>query len=244
MKSSKWYQDWFNSPYYHILYKHRDDHDAQVLIKHLVEKIKPQATDLILDLACGRGRHAVFLNQLGYNVVGLDLSESNICFAGQFENQTLKFEQGDMRKPYGKNRFDFIFNLFTSFGYFSDREQNQEAVHRMAEALKPEGILVLDFMNVNKVILGLVEEETVLVEDINFKINRKIRDEQVIKSINFEHEGQKHLFEERVQLFTLADFKALFDQAGLKIISTYGDFKLNPFDERNSERLLLFLKHS
>ncbi len=240
MKNGKWYRDWFDSPYYHILYKHRDDNDAQALIRRLVEKLKPTATQQILDLACGRGRHSIFLNKLGYHVVGLDLSATNITYASQFENQTLEFEQGDMRQTFGKNRFHFIFNLFTSFGYFSDVTENQEAINRIAEALQPNGFLVLDFMNVTKVQLGLVQDELVTVEGIQFKINRSIRDERVIKSISFSDKGQTYNFEEKVQLFTLADFKQMFEKARLKIVSSYGDFQLNAFDERNSERLILF----
>lgn len=244
MKNGKWYRDWFDSPYYHILYKHRDDNDAQALIRRLVEKLKPTSTQQILDLACGRGRHAIYLNQLGYNIIGLDLSETNITHASQFENQTLHFEQGDMRQTFGKERFDFIFNLFTSFGYFSDALENQEAINRIAEALKPSGYLVLDFMNVTKVQLGLVQDELVTIEEIQFKIKRSIREDRVVKSISFSDNGKAYTFEEKVQLFTLSDFEEMFQKANLKIVSTHGDFQLNPFDERNSERLILFAQLS
>lgn len=240
MKNVKWYRDWFNSPYYHILYKHRDEQDAQALIKNLVYKLKPAASEQILDLACGKGRHAIFLNKLGYNVIGIDLSEASIKYAQQFENQTLHFEQGDMRTPFGENRFRYIFNLFTSFGYFQTLEEHQEAIDRMAEALTDNGTLVLDFLNVNKLLAQLVQEEVIHVDGVDFTISRTIKNNKVVKSIAFTDKGECYKFQENVQLFTLADFKAMFSRAKLKLVSVYGDFHLNAFDENSSERLILF----
>ncbi len=242
-QGSRWFEDWFNTPYYHILYKDRDDHEAQQLIRNLKEKLNLRTGDHILDLACGRGRHAIFLNSLGHKVTGLDLSKANISFAREFENQNLHFRQADMREPYGQGEYDYIFNLFTSFGYFSNWHQNQKATNCMALALKKGGTLVLDFLNTNKVVLGLVKEEHRQVQEFLFKINRSIRDDRVVKSIRFHHHGRDHHFEEKVQLFGLEEFRKLFARAGLEIKETYGDFELNPFDARNSERLLLFAQH-
>lgn len=243
-QSRRWFEDWFNTPYYHVLYKDRDKREAQLLIKNLLHKLQPASSAHFLDLACGRGRHAIFLNSLGHTVTGLDLSESNIAYAQTYASDTLHFAQADMRKPYGEHAYDYIFNLFTSFGYFSNWEENQQVANCMAKALKPGGTLVLDFMNVNKISLGLVEEEQRQVGDICFKINRHIGAESVIKSIHFHHHGLDYAFEEKVQLFTLEDFEKLFAAAGLVISEIYGDFDLSAFDARNSERLLLFAQHS
>ena len=73
----KWFQSWFDTPYYHILYKHRDFKEAEDFIKNLVSYLNIDTDDSILDLACGKGRHSIFLNTLGYNVTGLDLSKNN-----------------------------------------------------------------------------------------------------------------------------------------------------------------------
>src|SRR5690606_13665962 len=106
-----------------------------------------------------------------------------------YQDERLHFQVGDMRKPYGENRFDYIFNLFTSFGYFNSFEDDLNSLKMMKKALKPGGLLVLDFMNVNKVKLGLVEEEVRKVDSIEFHIERFIRDGMVIKHIRFEADG-------------------------------------------------------
>ena len=74
-------------------------------------------------MACGKGRHSVHLNSLGYQVTGLDLSEESIAYAKQFENSSLHFDVHDMSTPY-HDQFDAVFNLFTSFGYFENEEDN------------------------------------------------------------------------------------------------------------------------
>lgn len=240
-KSEAWYRSWFDTPYYHILYQDRDDKEARYFIKNLLEELKPPLSAHILDLACGRGRHARYLHECGCEVTGIDLSESNIEYARKnHQAERLHFEVGDMRQPLGQNRFDYIFNLFTSFGYFNSTEDNLRALRMMKQALKPGGRLVLDFMNVNKVELGLVEEEIRTVDDIDFHIERFIRDGMVIKHIRFEADGHEHNYEEKVQLLDREDFENLFLQAGFNITGVYGNFSLDDFHPRDCERLILF----
>jgi len=236
-----WFESWFNTPYYHILYQHRDNTEARFFIRNLIQEVKPSKESDILDLACGRGRHSVYLNELGYKVTGLDLSEENIAFASDFENDRLKFEVGDMRLPFGKERFDYIINLFTSFGYFEDRADNLSTCKMIHQALKADGMLIMDFMNVNKVKLGLVKEEVHLINHIEFTIERFIKDERVIKRVSFNDNDRAYQFEERVQLLELNDFKEMFNATGLQIERIFGDFELNPFDADQSERLILFV---
>jgi len=238
-KKEAWFESWFDTSFYHLLYKDRDDKEARFFIKNMIEQLRPGPDAHFLDLACGRGRHAKFLSELGYDVTGLDLSERNITYARQFANDSLHFEEGDMRKPFGKDRFDYIFNLFTSFGYFENHDDNLQALKMMKQALKPGGVLVLDFMNVNKVKLGLVEEEVRQVENIEFHIERFIRDERVVKKITFECDGHLYQYEEKVQLLEREDFDKLFQEAGLTIRQVYGNFDLSDYDRRDGERLIL-----
>ncbi len=242
-ENTSWYKSWFDTPYYHILYRHRDDNEAQVFIKNCINELEPQQNSHILDLACGRGRHAKFLNKLGFEVTGIDLSESNISFAKDHHcSANLHFEVGDMRQPYGKNRFDYIFNLFTSFGYFDSWDDDLQALKMMKQALKPVGTLVLDFMNVNKVKMGLVKEEVRIVKDIEFHIERFMRNGMVVKQIRFFADGVNNEYEEQVQLLNREDFQLLLTEAGFEIVAIYGDFDLSEFNARDSERLILFAR--
>ena len=74
----EWFKDWFNTSYYHTLYKHRDESEAHRFIDHLCAYLKVKKGSKILDLACGKGRHALHLAKKGYQTTGVDLSEESI----------------------------------------------------------------------------------------------------------------------------------------------------------------------
>ena len=168
-----WFDEWFNSIYYHILYKHRDDKEAAEFLNRLIEHFQIPAGSKILDVACGKGRHSRFLSERGFNVTGIDLSKKNIEFAKQYENNLLHFDVVDMRDVYMPEGFDFVFNLFTSFGYFESKQENLEAIDSIVASLKPGGKFLLDFLNPYVVINNLVEAEDKEIEDIHFEIERK-----------------------------------------------------------------------
>ena len=64
-----WFKNWFNSPYYHILYKNRDIKEAELFIDNLINKLKLKKTSKLIDIACGKGRHACYFNKKGFDVV-------------------------------------------------------------------------------------------------------------------------------------------------------------------------------
>ena len=78
-----WFSDWFDSKYYHILYTDRDNAEAEHFISNILDFLNPKKEQHILDLACGKGRHSKLLNDLGYRVTGVDLSENSITFQVQ-----------------------------------------------------------------------------------------------------------------------------------------------------------------
>jgi SAM-dependent methyltransferase len=103
----------------------------------------------ILDAACGKGRHSIYLNSQGYNVTGIDLSAKSINEASKFENDSLSFFEHDIRLPFRINYFDSVFNLFTSFGYFQKHVDNMACLSNFFNALKPGGYFLFDFLNSN-----------------------------------------------------------------------------------------------
>lgn len=237
---SDWFKDWFNSPYYHLLYKNRDEAEAKNFIDRLLEEIKPPKGANILDLACGKGRYSRYLAEKGYNVTGLDIAEESILFAQQFENEHLSFFQHDMRLPYRINYFDYIFNFFTSFGYFDTEKAHLKTVVNIGKGLRLDGKFVLDYFNSEKVIANLRSEEHKMVDEIQFYIRRSVDSAgYILKNIQFDAEGTHHDYTERVRAFTLEDFNYLFNMAGLKIAKTFGNYQLAPFNPASSDRLIL-----
>jgi len=235
-----WFAEWFDSPYYHILYKNRDDSEAEGFMDKLSVFLNIQFEETILDMPCGKGRHARYLNQKGYDVTGMDLSENSIKQATVFENVRLKFSVHDMRQPIA-GAYDYILNLFTSFGYFDDAE-NIMVLSHMKNALKPDGRLVIDFMNTPKVIESLVLEEVKELEGIAFELKRGVKSGQIVKEIAFEVEGKKYCFEERVRVLTETDFRNYFASAGLVVDHVFGDYNLNKYEVSASDRMIFILK--
>ena len=236
-----WYTSWFNSPYYHILYKDRDYTEAGRFMDKLTDNLQLEKGSKILDLACGKGRHSIYLSELGYDVTGADLSPKNIEAAKKYERPGLRFVIHDMCLPF-LEKFDAIFNLFTSFGYFESPNDNLRAIRAMKQSLAPEGLAVIDFMNVNYVANNLVAEEVKTIDGIEFKIRRTIRDNYVVKTIVFSDQGKEFKFEERVAAMTLDTFKAYFEIAEVKLLKTFGDYELSDFNPQTSERLILVFK--
>ncbi len=238
LAEKNWFSSWFDTPYYHILYKDRNDDEAREFMLNLVSFLDLPRNATILDLACGKGRHSVFLNQLGYNVTGVDLSENSIRHAKQFENDTLRFHTHCMCNPVD-DEFDAVFNLFTSLGYFENEKDNFDSIKSIKQELKPGGYGVIDFMNVKKVITNLVPEESKTVKGIDFEINRRVQDGYVMKNIRFTDEDQNHSYTEKVQALTLDDFLKYFKEAGIVLKHTFGNYRLEQFDEETSDRLIL-----
>lgn len=240
-KETKWFSSWFDTPFYHILYKDRDDAEAQSFMDALTLYLNIPENGSILDLACGKGRHSVYLNTLGFDVTGVDLSENSIDFAKQFENDSLHFAVHDMCKPYGQT-FDAVFNLFTSFGYFDANEDNLNTIKAIKADLNDYGFGVIDFMNSEFVIENLMPEEVKVVDGITFFLKRFVEEGYIVKEIDFFHKGENYNFKERVKALTLNDFEQLFAKADVHLLDIFGDYKLNKFRAQTSERLVMIFK--
>ena len=242
MDSKEWFADWFDTSYYHTLYANRNDAEAAEFISNLVHFLKIDGKSSVLDLACGKGRHSITLNQLGYSVLGVDLSSNSIEAAKQHETENLKFAVHDMREVLVGQKFDAIFNLFTSFGYFDTLTENEKVVQSMHKMLGENGFLILDFMNAQKVIDTLVCKESKTLDGITFELERLYDGSHIFKEIRFEDKGKNFHFTERVQALKKEDFEQLLTANKFEILHTFGDFSLSTFDAAQSDRLIILAK--
>ena len=238
MTATPWFASWFDTSYYHQLYNHRSEEEAQTFIERLVDFLALEPKSEVLDLACGKGRHARTLHALGLNVLGTDLSPESIAFANESAVDGLQFKVQDMREPLPNESFDAVFNLFTSFGYFDSTAENQRVIDAVNSMLKPGGILVIDFLNAQRVINTLVSAEEVQRDALTFKIRREITAGKVIKHIEFTDEGKDFHYTEQVQLLNLSDFEVLLNR-DFRILHTFGNYELDAFDPSPSPRLIL-----
>ena len=242
-----WFKEWFNTPYYHILYKDRDFVEAENFIRNLTQDLQLSKDAKIIDLACGKGRHSVFLQQLGYEVLGVDLSEESIEHNKQFETSAdetpkLTFKVHDMRNELYPNvsseKVNAVFNLFTSFGYFDDDEDDRKVFSSVKNVLQNDGIFVLDFLNEKFVKNTLVDETTVTKDGIDFLIKKRIEEKHIIKDIFFEDKGESFHYFEKVKLHTLEEIKNIAESFGFEAVKIWGNYQLEDFERETSPRCI------
>jgi SAM-dependent methyltransferase len=240
--SPAWFKQWFDSSFYHQLYANRDEQEAASFIDELVNELQPAPDSRMLDLGCGNGRHSKYLASKGFDVIGLDLAASSIRQAKRWETEKLHFYRHDMRVPFGANTFECVFNFFTSFGYFDDPAEDRKVVSNIYSALKPGGVLVMDYINSVHSEKKLVPAEKKEIDGIIYNIIRWTTDTHFFKKIRIENMGEPVEHIERVKKFSVEELKNLFAHCGLQLENVYGDYYLNEYDIQTSPRLILIAK--
>jgi SAM-dependent methyltransferase len=238
----EWYRNWFDSPYYDILYKDRDQEEADMFVHNLVKHLAPPKNSLMLDLACGKGRYSIALNRMGYHVTGIDLSQRKIEAAKKYQNSGLVFAVNDMRMPLEPNKYDYVFNLFTSFGYFDNDEENKLVLTNVYNSLKKGGIFVLDYVNGEKTVKHLMKNEGCSIKGVDFIIKRYVKNNLLVKEINIKDGDEECNFSEKVNIFSEPSLKGYITGCGFEIMEILGDYQLNPFDSITSDRLIIICK--
>lgn len=209
------------------LFAYQDDlgaerSDAEVAL--LVKLLELDAPLKILDLACGFGRHANRLAALGHSVTGVDYTPGFLALARQIAAEMgvqVDYRQGDMRQVNFKEEFDRVLLLFTSFGYFEDRE-NEQVLENMVQALKSGGYLLFDIPNRDVILKDLPPAEVIdkggdlLINRFSFDVltgrfhNRRI----VIRN------GIRKDKPFSIRLYNATEIRALLERVGI------ADYKL------------------
>ena len=241
---TEWFASWFDSPYYPMLYRHRDESEAAELLTNLHQLLSLPKQACVLDLCCGQGRHARTLHSLGYSVVGIDLSPAAIEHARKLASEGQRFEVQDMRSFALPEKFDAVFNLFTSFGYFDSNEENMRVLHRIAGHLNHNGVLVIDYLNAQPLLSHKDQEASHTVDHVTFKTFKFIEGNSIVKQITVTDGEHVHRFSERVQLLTLDQFSAMLQAAGFEIRHVFGDYRLAPYQPEQSPRCLIIASKS
>lgn len=244
IEKSPWFKTWFDTSFYHQLYGNRNEKEAEGFIDELIAEFQPKTCSSILDLGCGSGRHSKILAAKGYQVTGMDLAASSIALANRSANEHLHFFQHDMRTPFGKNQYDYVFSFFTSFGYFKEDSENHQVVENIFRSLKPGGLLMMDYLNVQYTDKLLVPAETKEIDGIEYQIRRWTDESHFYKKISIQiNENEAPMeYVEQVLRFGLTDFYELFLQHGLLIEKVYGDYNLNAYDRMKSPRLIMMVR--
>jgi len=238
----EWFKRWFNSEEYLKVYRHHDEKDAEELVKLLLNNIKLNPGDNILDMAAGFGRHAILFAKKGFKVSAVDLSENLLSIArnnAEKEGVSIDFIQSDIRNFTSTKKYNLIINLFTSIGYFESDDENYYILKDAFELLEDGGFFVLDYFNKNFVEKNLVAQTVDEVDDSIITQNRFIEGERIIKEITVERKGKTNKFYESVRMFSNEELISAMENLGFKITKIFGDFSGKPFELESSPRIII-----
>jgi SAM-dependent methyltransferase len=181
----------------------------------------------ILDLACGAGQHAVELATRGYDVVGFDLSQSQLDWAGglaQERGQRLQFTYGDMRELAYTEAFDAIISWNTSFGFFEE-EKNVDVVQRIFRGLRPGGRFLLDVINRDFVVAQqpgqtwFEGDGCVCIDDVHIDfITSRMKVKRTLMLTN----GKNRECNYSVRIYGLHELGKILHDVGFKVLNVSG----------------------
>jgi len=240
-----WYQDWFNSEIYLKVYSHRDESEAERFVQLILENLNLDANSKILDMACGSGRHAIIFSKKGFDVTAIDISERLIANAKENDSKNkanINFILSDILEYKTNEKFKLALNLFTSFGYFDNDEDNFQVIKKAYDLLTEGGYFVLDYFNKNYLLKNLVPTTIFSENGLRITQNRSIQGNRVLKDITIENKDSIQEFYESVRLFNRTEISKFFMEAGFKVYKEFGDYSGNNFDNDSSPRLIIFGK--
>ncbi len=243
-KGEEWFDSWFGSPYYDMLYASRDEAEAEAFLQRLITWLAPKSESLMLDVACGKGRYSKVLAEMGFNVIGIDIAEPSILEAKKMESQNLHFFTHDMRKPFLQDHFDYAFNFFTSFGYFNTLNEHHDALQAIAQSLKTNGVLIIDYLNVQYAEKQLVPQAFKKSGEVDFEISKWQDKTHFYKKIDVcdANNNFHHSYTEKVRTFSYVDFIEMLSWQMMHVEAIFGDYFLSPYDPANSPRMILIAK--
>jgi len=234
-----WYVHAFG-PLYLTVYGHRDDAEARRNAPRISKLLSLRPRSRVLDLACGDGRYARAFSSMGHRVTGLDLSEDLLEEAKQRSPGlpgAPTYLRADMREIPFFAQFDAVLSLFTSFGYFDERVDDEKVLEGVERALVPGGRLLLDLPNPEQVRSSLVAADEQVRGHWHLRYERRwdattaagpyVRKRIVVTDRRTGHvEGD---ISERVRLYTPDEIDRALGLAGLEPEGArFGDFDGSP----------------
>jgi ubiquinone/menaquinone biosynthesis C-methylase UbiE len=253
--NSAWYEEWFNQDYL-SLYAHRNQSEADSQIAFLFEQglLKPE--DVVLDSACGAGRHVVALAQRVRSTYGIDLSEDLLREAQTRVDETrapsVSLFHGDMRcVPLKDASVDIVLSMFTSFGYFETDVEHINLLKEWNRLLKTDGRLIIDYLNRPHVLDTLENAETDSVNNVNghtiaqqrMLSEDTLRIEKRIEFTNGDSENNR-VFLESVRMYDLNELSKLLGEAGFRITHLFGDFMGSAYSPTTDRLIVAVMKES
>lgn len=242
MLKRNWWKYYFNKDYMERYYFLLDEKRARKEVDFIINVLKLKKKDKIMDVCCGWGRHMIELATRGYDMTGVDYSSYFLKFGEKIADRKgikVNFIHGDIRRLPLKVKFDAVLNLFTSFGYFSDVE-NEKIIKDISKLLKRKGKFIIDIPNVCyfllnfKRVLKYKKNGKTILENHNFN-PITFRDYLKIKVTG---KNKQENLGYILRFYSFPEIKDMLKKNGLKIKKVYGSYKEESFN-LDSNRMII-----
>jgi SAM-dependent methyltransferase len=137
--------------YYDLIYKDKDYAGESRYVRLLLTEHASGPTGSILELGCGTGAHAALLSAMGFDVLGVDLSDVMLMVANARAARTglpaprLAFARGDARTFRAGRTFDAVVALFHVLSYQAGDDDVRGLLTTAAAHLRSKGLFIFDF---------------------------------------------------------------------------------------------------
>lgn len=246
MIEKEWFREYFDSNYSQLILDSISDEFTSIQITLLETLLQLNPTDKIMDLFCGKGRHAIPLAKKGFQITAIDLVPDYIQFIqkiAEAENLKIKAIVQDARKIEYHQEFDRVYLMFTSFGYFTNIE-NAELLQTIHHALKKSGLLLLDIENRDYILKHFIHEKW-REKEFGYLLERHkffpLTSRQHTKRLLVMNDGSTKEFFRDLQLYSAHEMIKVAKDASFEIAQIVGDYDMSPF-QINSPRIIAVFK--
>ena len=228
-------------------YFHSDSFHAESRTRQEVAFIRDQMClnkeMVVLDLACGHGRHTNALAPAVSRIIGIDRSEEFISLArtcarlDSIENVT--YVHGDIHHTDYNGEFDGVLLLNTVLG-LAQIEKEIMLMKRISRALKPSGLFCFDVINRDTILVDL-QPHYIYEKDGDFMLDRLSFDEQTGRMENarvYIRRGVVVNAPFSLRLYNYTEINDLLTSAGLEIVKVFADWLATPMTW-NSKKMVI-----
>jgi SAM-dependent methyltransferase len=224
------------------MFSERRFSDAADQAVKLVKLANPQGRK-VLDLCCGPGRFSIPLAAKGFVVTGVDrtaflLEKARAC--AKAAGVKIEWIKEDMRNFIRPEAFDLVVSMYTSFGYFDERQHDLDVLHNTFRNLKPGGIFLIDVFGKERVarvfqptVAESLEDGSVLVKRHEiFDDWTRIRNEWILI-----RDGKAQTFNFHHTIYSGQELRDRLQLVGFRNIKLYGNLDGDDYNLR-AERLI------
>lgn len=234
MNETPWYVTFFAEDYLRIYSPFLPAERTAREVEGIIRLLNIPQEGHILDLCCGYGRHAIPLALRGYQVTGQDLSSFFLQRAqaeATMRNVTVRWQQGDMRTIPFDHEFDAVINIFTSFGYLGD-EEDQRVLRQVAKALKPGGHFLLETVHQARIIRTSSPQSIIRYSDDLIVLEERhidlLKSRDNVRITMLHPDGRRTEHTQSIRIYTLTELIRMLEAAGLQVQAYYGGLDESP----------------